>query len=302
VDNNNTPSWSGFSVILNNPPYSITFTDDDDITGDDNLGTATISVTEGGTVFSAGNGTTGISTVGLVVSSTFNDSEVVTVFPMPDPEFNVIGNVLSYTDPELTGFIWFRNGVALENELSSSLTLTEGGQYSCQVTNVYGCTGYSETYLYCPEITPVYDEETQTVSVDPVFDSYQWYYNGLPVNGATENTIDATQPGNYMVELSTDYGCETDSEVITVTVGVDENNSALLTFYPNPANNVLNIQWFGSDRTQASIHNMSGQQVLRFILTPGTLNQVDVSGLSAGVYFIQEEVDGITKRQKLVIR
>lgn len=83
-------------MALNNPPYTISFTDDDDITSDDGLGSATITVEEGTIFFNTGNGTTGTGTIGLQVSSTFDNEESVSVFGLPDPDFNVTDNVLSY--------------------------------------------------------------------------------------------------------------------------------------------------------------------------------------------------------------
>jgi len=301
IDNNNTPSWSGFAVALNNPPYTISFTDDDDITGDDALGTASITVEEGISFFDAGNGTFGQSTVGLMVSSTFNNEESVTVFPIPDPTFNIADNVLSYTDPDLSVFVWMVNGTPINGEFGPSLTMMDGGLYSCQVTNIYGCSATSGTQLYCPEIVPQYNEADQMVFVNDIYSSYQWFFNGLPVDGEESAFIDASVPGNYAVEISTSYGCTTMSNVTIVTVGIDESSDLNLSFWPNPTDNELNFSGNDFGKIQINFYDLSGKLCKsEVILSPsGTL---DTSSLIGGTYSLEITSGNNRQTAKLIIK
>jgi hypothetical protein len=47
IDNNNTPTWGELNFLISNPPYTITFYDEDDISADDNLGNTTIALEPG---------------------------------------------------------------------------------------------------------------------------------------------------------------------------------------------------------------------------------------------------------------
>ena len=50
---------------------------------------------------------------------------------------------------------------------------------------------------------------------------FQWYYNGSPVNGATDSVFYATQAGEYYCNVADNYysGCDVNSDTITVKVG-----------------------------------------------------------------------------------
>jgi hypothetical protein len=287
IDNNNTPSWSGFSVALNNPPYTISFTDDDDITSDDGLGSATINVEEGTIFFNSGNGTMGTGTIGLQVSSTFENEESVSVFGLPDPDFNVTDNVLSYDDPELSVFVWSVNGNVINDQFNSSLTMISGGQYSCTVTNIYGCSATSGLYLYCPEITPLYNEVDQIVYVEDIYSSYQWSYNGLPVDGAEGPSIDASEPGNYSVEVTTSYGCTTESSVLTVTVGVENSETTSFKFWPNPVDDVLSFSGMNANGAILNIYDSTGRKVISEQINSANQGSIDTSALSSGSYTVE---------------
>jgi len=66
------------------------------------------------------------------------------------------------------------------------------------------------------------------------------------------------------------------------------NQSSLITIYPNPTSNILNIEV--KEQTQISIINMLGEVVKSE--TINNVSKLDVSHLNAGVYFIQDSKSG----------
>jgi len=59
-----------------------------------------------------------------------------------------------------------------------------------------------------------------------------------------------------------------------------------LVMYPNPANDVLNVQLSGlADRSEMTIINLIGEKVIQTTLN-SSLHQQDISGLKPGIYFL----------------
>ena len=83
------------------------------------------------------------------------------------------------------------------------------------------------------------------------------------------------------------------STIITDVQTVVENN---VTIYPNPANDVLNIQ-LGDSQSNVEIFNSLGQVVRRYENVSGDM-QINIADLNAGMYFVKvnENVTKIVKR------
>ncbi len=68
--------------------------------------------------------------------------------------------------------------------------------------------------------------------------SYQWYFNGQSITGATAQTYIAVLDGSYRVEAFSAAGCSAFSDSVTVTLAVTDIqnlvSSSLLTLFPNP--------------------------------------------------------------------
>ncbi|HEY8403482.1 MAG TPA: T9SS type A sorting domain-containing protein [Flavobacteriales bacterium] len=289
ASNSQTYTWSGLNILLDNPPYTIRFFDDDLITSDDELGSMSIALQTGAISINAGNGTTGQINIGLQVTNELVDDVEVIVFPIPDPEFTVNGNVLSCNDQSLFMYTWYRNGMPIPGQNGPTLTMTEGGQYYCEVQSAFGCVATSMSYLYCPAVVISYDALAMELEVPNVYDTYQWYYNGEPIPGATTFYVLAELPGEYHVVVTTTYGCHLTSEQYNLMVGVQEHDSLLYRIYPNPVESELTIQRVESGAEQTlRIVDALGKAVLYQLISSGaTTIAVDMSSLSPGIYVVE---------------
>jgi hypothetical protein len=90
---------------------------------------------------------------------------------------------------------------------------------------------------------------------------------------------------------------------ISSTLGVDDFNniSSLMKLYPNPVQNDLNVKLSQADATQISytISNLSGQTFSKGILDK---EQIDVSQLTTGMYFLQLKSNDGRKGAKSFIK
>lgn len=119
--------------------------------------------------------------------------------------------------------------------------------------------------------------------------TYQWYFMGEIIDGATNAVYEATENGYYSVEVTSDAGCVTLSEeVLMQPVGITTNSyiNQFVTLFPNPATDVININTNSIIIIdELIIYNVSGQAVKT--ISNGNSNQINVEMLPAGLYTIK---------------
>ena len=285
LDNNNTPAWQNLNILLSNPPYTVTFYDEDDISADDNLGNVGIVLQPGSIDFDITSGTAGQMTISLEETTSVTDSVEITVFEAPVAVFDITATELIFNDPNLSTFQWYLNDTPLSNETASQITLADGGEYQCLVTNIYGCAALSNSYLYCPDVTPTYDALAEEVFVEQGFSSYQWFYNGASVDGANNYYYSAVAQGNYSVLITTPYGCTTLSEVVTVTLDVQENNAPQPSLMSNPVTDQAVIQHV-KPGARCKVLDAQGRRIASFVATSNQIT-LDTQDFPTGIYHIQ---------------
>jgi hypothetical protein len=142
---------------------------------------------------------------------------------------NTLSVVASGTAPLF--YQWMLNGTNVVGATSSSytiadLTLNTAGSYSVEVTNAYGYTNSSSvTVALLPSLVSPFAGaidiwgQNAVLTVGAVGSgslSYQWYFNGQAIGGATAssyalNGIQFTNAGLYSVVVSSAYGSVTNT-------------------------------------------------------------------------------------------
>jgi hypothetical protein len=108
-------------------------------------------------------------------------------------------SVLLQASPNEGQFIW--DGAPGENS-----TYSQGGLTTLQVINEQGCASTNVDSLFVT-VNPVPPSPSVIVngaslSCDVFTPSYQWYWNGAPIAGATAQQYEAEHTGEYTVEVA----------------------------------------------------------------------------------------------------
>jgi len=158
---------------------------------------------------------------------------IITTNPI---DFYATGNSPAAFNVAVTGttpvaYQWQFNGTNLLNGTNSTLNIVSAkpqniGQYAVVVTNDYGSvtSSIAKLFMYPYLNTPftglvTYWGQTNTLSVGAWGSgnlSYQWYFNGNPIDGATASTlplgaIQFTNAGQYSVVVSSGLGSVTNA-------------------------------------------------------------------------------------------
>jgi hypothetical protein len=207
----------------------------------------------------------------------------------------------TYTFGNTTIFIY--------NQASTPYTLITGdpGTYTVTYVEDAHCTGYtsgSATVAVFP--VPAQPEITVegTLLTSSACCGNQWYFEGAPVPGATDQTYTATQSGEYFVVVTLNSCSSEPSETVDVLVGIGENEAGGFSIYPNPAKDFLVCEFSTPIKKPTTIHlnDLAGKQIRQFALNPGSTGcKLSLDGQEKGIYLMVLEIEGQRYIRKLVI-
>ncbi len=131
--------------------------------------------------------------------------------------------------------------------------------------------------------------------------SYQWYYSGTLIPGATDYFYVASNGGDYNVVATDGNGCEVEAAIFDVVAGLlQEVGNWQLAIFPNPVNDKVTIHKAQVTRRTASqgvlrtveisIYSVLGERVFSSLAVPNDPSQditLDVSSLGSGLYMLE---------------
>lgn len=300
LSNVNSGSWTGVNVAMTSPGYSITFWDADDVSADDDLGTININALVGSQNFDAGNGTYGNMVIGLDEVTNITSTADIQVFESPQTSIVLNDNVITLSNDTLTNYFWYQNGVLITGENGSALTASSSGYYHAVVSNIFGCSYETDSVLYCAPAEISFNNLQQQLSIEDVYQSYQWFYNGIALAGATTYYIINPTDGVYAVEVTNEFGCTLMSNTWLIN-GVEERKMQCKVF-PNPASDKVMIQGLAQyPNGELIIYDVLGQVVFKDKIMGDQLN-LDLSTWSPGVYQMVVKADRLTESMELIKR
>ena len=130
--------------------------------------------------------------------------------------------------------------------------------------------------------------------------SYQWYFNGNSINGATGYFYVATQSGDYNVVCSDGNGCEVEAAIFNVVISVESVSGSIhFQIFPNPVTDVLTICNEQSTVGNIEIYNMQGRKIASAKPNSKKWN-LSCKTFPAGIYFLQVKTEKGLFVQKFV--
>ena len=205
--------------------------------------------------------------------------------------------------PNATSFQWYFPGGSPDTSTSANPTgicYSTSGSYN--VTFIYTDTNGTDT-LTIPNYITIFPSPSpqgimqsgDTLIANAGSSSYQWYFNGNIINGATDYYYIAPASGNYNVVTTDTNGCEVEAVIYDVTAKTQElNGSSNLEalIYTNPFHTTTTIRLRAksfSDNVSLEIFNSTGQSVARLYegrLNPGETRDIEFNGseLTGGIY------------------
>jgi hypothetical protein len=242
--------------------------------------------------------TTSYTVTGTDVNGCINTATVsVTVNPLPDIVVSgdtlvCPGNAANLNASGATTYSWMPGSLTGN---SVSVSPSSPTTYSVTGTDANGCSNSSTIFVNIdtPPSAPSITVNGNTMTSTVTGATYQWFLNGNPISGATNQSYTATQNGTYTVEVYDAAGCGSGQSSGIDPTGISVSQSVdFISLFPNPNDGHFHLSFTVSKTGNyvLEIHNMLGQIVYSENLNnfSGDFEKdIDLSVYGKGVYTIR---------------
>ena len=151
-----------------------------------------------------------------------------------------------------------------------------------------------------PSPTIVQSNDSLLVTNVTGSNTYQWFFNGTIISGATNPFYIPTQNGTYTVTVTSPETCSGSDDFVFTGVGIESQLSEnAFTVYPNPANESFVIESSHQGVCEFKLYNTLGQ-IVSTGLVDGTF-KLDVSQLPPAVYHLMLRSNNDVAAERLLI-
>lgn len=193
-----------------------------------------------------------------------------------------------------------------KNDLSAGLNTL-----SLKASTGLGCEyltyGNILVYNFTPPETVSIMTADNNKLVSSAEEGNQWFKDGQPIGGATEQVYEVVESGDYSVEVYFD-GCLVASEKLTFQITGIEEPEPEISVYPNPVENRLTVilpEKLADNLRAISVHDARGGRILDHESHPdllsGNVKTIDLSNVPGGVYLLSV-TSGRTYHFKIIKR
>jgi hypothetical protein len=190
---------------------------------------------------------------------------------------------------------WTDGGNPIPGATDDTLVVTSQGQYSASgapsiCPDFVQQLGVWVDVFFTPPTQPVIIVSPEQICATPAGLTYQWYLDGVLLDGIDTECIDASQPGIYTVDVTYEVDCSVPSDGFLVTGIGEMPHRADLHVSPVPARDQLTVT--SSDGTsigQWRLLDATGRTVLQGDGLKRSSVTVDVSALGTGPYWLKTD-------------
>lgn len=132
--------------------------------------------------------------------------------------------------------------------------------------------------------------------------TYQWYYNGTLINGATSQNYTPGQSGIYVVRTTDVNGCVnvySQGYVYTTATAIDELEGKNITIYPNPSTGIIDVDLNYQNPTKLIV--MVYDTFGKLVFETENSSRIDLTELSNGIYTMSISLDNKKAIYKKVV-
>ncbi len=158
-------------------------------------------------------------------------------------------------------------------------------------------------HIYANPPVPVITISNDTLKCVTSGNAYQWYFNNMIINGATDSFYVFNVAGNYYVTIA-NHGCEAASNIISKP---EMENMIHLVVMPNPANLALTISFIqlSSENVELRLYDALGNEIYfsKHNNVKGRFEEViRMNDLASGIYFCQLKTQNDFYNKKVIVQ
>jgi hypothetical protein len=186
------------------------------------------------------------------------------------------------------------------------------------ISPIVSYTSPTPTYTFSPSCITDNTDVTFTLTAPPIyldrmynywayqdstFVQFNWNYgDGSAIVQALTNNHTYVTAADYTSKLyyyfvgwSYASGIDSVSQVVGICTGIEDKMTTDISVYPNPANDVLNLE--NMPNSEIEMYNSNGCLVLRKHINDN-LSKIDIASLAEGIYLVKiNNESGITSRK-----
>ncbi len=190
--------------------------------------------------------------------------------------------------------VTFVNGTSANSQNPQVVfNTTANYQAVLEAGNAFGTD--KDTTMVSAEIfpIPVITANNNVLSCIPVPGlSYQWYFNGLPIAGATSSSYTTTQDGYFHVAVTGTQCTVHSKQYLSITFDLEEFGRTInLKVYPNPVKDIITVAFTNDERkpVELEITDTKGALVYSAALGNNTVidENISLGHLSRGNYLLR---------------
>lgn len=186
-------------------------------------------------------------------------------------------------------FIWYQDGLEIEDATSDELTVTEGGEYMLVGENTCGSDSTEAVTVIVNPLppVPVITASGDLLIASPAGGIHQWFLDNAQMPGEDNDTLQVTENGTYIVSVTDANGCTSTSADFEVDyVALPELSGESISLFPNPSAGKFTIQ-VNNYRGLLEILTTDGKLVYAETAEEHSQIPIDLSEQGSACYFIR---------------